>query len=171
MSFDLDLTDEMPMKKAIAVFISFIIMGLFPWQINGDEKRRLELAFKIVEKTRISKMFVDLSEAFMESYFESYEPNGEQDSAKANPLKKIFIDEVNLGENELKWMLAEIYATQFTENELKAIIAFFDSPAGNAWLDNKLLIQTESEQVGLEWAHLLTQRVLKKIETRFGKKD
>ena len=159
------------MKKMTAVFISLIIMGLFPWQINCDEKKRLELAFKIVEKTRIAKMFVDLSEAFMETYFDSHEPADPQGSADGNPMKKIFIDEVNLGENELKWMLAEIYANQFTENELSEIIAFFDSPAGIAWLDKKLLIQTESEQIGLEWAHLLTQRVLKKFEKQFGKKD
>lgn len=146
-------------------------MGLFPWQIHSDEKKRLELAFKIVEKTRIAKMFVDLSEAFMETYFDSHEPTDAQGSANVNPMKKIFIDEVNLGENELKWMLAEIYATQFTENELSEIIAFFDSPAGIAWLDKKLLIQTESEQVGLEWVQLLTQRVLKKFETRLGKKN
>ena len=159
------------MKKARNLFICFIILGLFPCQVHCGEKEHLELAFKIVEKTHMSKMFVDLSEAFMETYFERYETYGEQDPAKTNPLKKIFKDEVNSGEDELKWMLAEIYAAQFTENELRAILFFFNSPAGIAWLDKKLLILTESEQVGLEWGRLLTQRVLKNFETRYEKKD
>jgi hypothetical protein len=158
------------MKKVMAVFISFIVMGLFPWQIHCDEKKRLELGFKIVEKTRIAKMFIDLSEASMENYFENYESTGEQSLAKVSPMKKIFIDEVTLGVNELKWMLAEIYANQFSENELTEIMTFFDSSAGKAWLDKRLLIQTESEQVGLEWGQLLTQRVLNKFEAQFRKK-
>ena len=163
--------DGLPVKFAKAAFMCFIILGWFPCHAHCGEKERLELAFKIVEKTRMSKMFVDLSEAFMETYFERYETTDGGESATGNPLKKIFADEVKLGEDELKWMLAEICAAQFTQNELMEIMSFFDSPAGKAWLDKKLLIQTESEQVGLEWGRLLTQRVLKKFETRYEKID
>jgi hypothetical protein len=116
-------------------------------------------------------MFIDLSETFMETYFERYDTHSENDPAGSDPLKKIFIDEVNSGEDELKWMLAEIYAAQFSQAELEAILFFFNSQAGNAWLDKKLLIQTESEQIGLEWGRLLTQRVLKKFETHYGRED
>ena len=154
----------------MSIFFSFIIIGFFPWQIHGGEKDQLELAFKLVEKTRLSKIFVDLSEAFMETYFQRYEETSTQDTTKTNPLRKIFQDEVYLGEDELKWMLAEIYAAHFTEKELRAILVFFDSSPGTAWLDKQLLIQTESEQVGLEWGRLLTQRVLKQFETQYGEK-
>ena len=50
------------------------------------------------------------------------------------------------------------------------VTAFFNSAAGKKWLDKRLIIETESEQVGLEWAQLLTQRVLKKFEDRYGEK-
>ena len=158
------------MKNLMSIFTCLIIIGFFPWQAHSDEKDQLELAFRLVEKTSHSKIFVDLSEAFMATYFERYEPAAKQSPVKVNPLRKIFSDEVYLGEDELKWMLAEIYAAHLTEKELRAILAFFDSPSGNAWLDKKLLIQTESEQVGLEWGRLLTQRVLKKFETQSGEK-
>ena len=158
------------MKNLMAIFCGLIIIGLFPWQAHSDEKDQLELAFRLVEKTGMTKTFVDLSEAFMATYFERYDSASEQSPAKSNPLRKIFSDEVYLGEEELKWMLAEIFATHLKENELRAILAFFDSPSGNAWLEKKLLIQTESEQVGLEWGRLLTQRVLKKFETQTGEK-
>ena len=158
------------MKNLMAIFVGLIIIGFFPWQTHGGEKDQLELACKLVEKTRLSKIFVDLSEAFMETYFERYETTDAKDPVKANPLRKIFSDEVYLGEDELKWMLAEIYAAHFTENELRAILVFFDSTSGHAWLEKKILIQTESEQVGLEWGRLLTQRVLKKFETQYGEK-
>ena len=159
------------MKKPRIISICFIIFGLFPCHARCGEQEQLEMSFKIVEKTQMARMFVDLSESFMEPYFDRSEAIREQDPAKTNNLRQIFRDEVNTGQDELKWMLAEIYAAQFTENELRAILVFFNSPAGIAWLDKKLLIQTESEQVGLEWGRLLTQRVLKKFETRYEKKE
>ena len=156
------------MRKLTVICI--IMVGMVPWQAHCGENSRLELAFKLVEKTNMSKMFVDLAETSMEAYFERFETPGAEEPALANPLKKIFEDEVNLGHEELAWMLAEIYAAHFTENELGDILAFFDSPAGRAWLDKKLIIQTEGEQVGLEWGQLLTRRVLKKFEAQYGEK-
>jgi len=139
-------------------------------QTRGDDNQKLALAYSLVEKTKISEMFIDLAESFMQNYFERYEKPGVENQMEANPLKKIFNDEVELGEDELKWMLAEIYATHFTEDELKRIVIFFDSPAGKAWLDRRLMVETEGEQVGLEWGRLLTQRVLRKFEIQTGEK-
>jgi hypothetical protein len=162
------LRDEMIMRYRLAVCL--IMVGLFPWQAHGGENDRLDLANKIVAKTNISKMFVDMAAGFMDSYFERDEDPGTKNPADANPLKKIFEDEVSSGIEELTSMLAEIYATHFSENELREILSFFDSPAGAAWLDKNLIIQTEAEQVGLEWSQLLSRRVLKKFESQVGKK-
>ena len=154
------------MKKMVTIF--FIIFGCFTAPVLGGEKEQLELAFKLVEQTNQSKMFIDLAAASMETYFERYDKPGVDGSIIDNPLRKIFKDEVRLGEDELKWMLAEIYAAHFTENELRQLLVFFDSPAGKAWLDKRLMLQTDSEQIGLEWGQLLTRRVLKKFEVQSG---
>jgi len=150
--------------------IVFIMVVMVAGQTRGDDNQKLALAYSLVEKTKISEMFIDLAESFMQNYFERYEKPGVENQMEANPLKKIFNDEVELGEDELKWMLAEIYATHFTEDELKRIVIFFDSPAGKAWLDRRLMVETEGEQVGLEWGRLLTQRVLRKFEIQTGEK-
>ena len=47
---------------------------------------------------------------------------------------------------------------------------FFDSPAGKAWQENYAVILTEGEQVGYEWAKILTERVLLKFKETSGKK-
>ena len=156
------------MKTLLAVYL--IMVGLLPWQAHAGENDRLDLANKIVAKTNMSNMFVDMAEAFMDTYFEGYETPGAKDPADANSLKKIFEDEVGSGVEELNSMLAEIYAAYFSESELREILSFFDSPAGAAWLDKNLIIQTEAEQVGLEWGQLLSRRVWKKFEAQYGKK-
>jgi hypothetical protein len=158
----------MLMKIITALFGIMLVM--LPWQAQSGEKERLELATVLVEKARVSEMFVDLAAAFMETYFERFDKAGVEDPAAGNPLRKIFKEEASLGEEELKLMLAEIYAAQFTEDELKEIVTFFKSSAGSAWLDRRLMLETECEQVGLEWGQLLTRRVLKKYEDQSGEK-
>lgn len=152
------------------VSLFFLSVMVLNDRAAAGEKERLATAFALVEKMFVSKMFVDLAESFMESYFEKFDKPGETDRIGGNPLRTIFREEVTQGEDELKWMLAEIYAAQFSEAELRDVTAFFNSAAGKTWLDKRLIIETESEQVGLEWAQLLTQRVLKKFEDRYGEK-
>ena len=150
------------LKKALVIFL-FSCIYLAP--VFGDEEKQLELAFTLVEQTNMSDMFVELAEAFMQPYFEKYEDPESTDLSRPNRLKEAFHSEVRMGKDELKWMLAGIYAKHFTENELREIVQFFDSPAGAAWLDNHLMIQTESEQLGLEWGKMVTQRVFQKTKT------
>jgi hypothetical protein len=153
---------KMHPKKIPILFIISSIIFINP--AFGDEKEHLELAFTLVEQTNMSSMFVELAETFMQPYFENHENPDTPGLLKSNQLRALFEDEVRLGEDELKWMLAGIYAKHFTENELREIVRFFDSPPGAAWLDKRLFIQTESEQLGLEWGKLLTQRVFQKIK-------
>jgi hypothetical protein len=158
--------DEMPMKKTIAFGV--ILVVLVPWLAHGGEKERLAMAVALVEKTRLSERFVDLAAAFMETYFERYDKPLEQNPVAANPFRKIFIEEVGLGEEELKLMLAEMYAAHFSENELREIVNFFNTSSGKAWLEKQPILETEAEQIGLEWGQLLTQKVLKRFEAQTG---
>ena len=156
------------MKKIIALGV--ILVVLVPWQAHGGEKEQLAMAVVLVEKSRLPERFVDLSEAFMETYFERYDKPVAENPADGNPLRKFFLEEVSLGEEELKLMLAEIYAAHFNENELREIVDFFNTSSGKAWLEKQPVLETEAEQIGLEWGQLLTQKVLKKFEAATGEK-
>ena len=152
-------------KHLKIILLLFIIPGIILIvPAFGDEKEHMELAYTLVEQTNMSVMFVELAETFMQPYFEKHDNPEATDLSKPNQLRTVFEEEVRLGQDELKWMLAGIYAKHFTEHELMEIVSFFDSPAGAAWLDKRLFIQTESEQLGLEWGKLLTQRVFQKIK-------
>jgi hypothetical protein len=158
----------MRMKKIIALGVFMVV--LVPWQAHGGDQERLTLAAALVEKTSRAEMFAALAENFMETYFERYDNPAAQNPAAGNPLRKIFQEEVTLGKEELKQMLAEIYAGHFSENELREIVLFFNSSAGTAWLDKRPMLETEGEQIGLEWGQLLMQRVLKRFEEQTGEK-
>jgi hypothetical protein len=145
-------------------------MALVPWQALGGERDQLAMAVVLVEKSHLPERFVDLAEAFMETYFERYDKPLAENPAAGNPFRRIFLEEVSLGEEELKLMLAEIYAAHFSENELREIVDFFNTSSGKAWLEKQPVLETEAEQIGLEWGQLLTQKVLKKFEAATGEK-
>jgi hypothetical protein len=153
---------ERRIQKALVIVLVSCIYIISP--AFGGEKEQLEFAFRLVEQTNMSDMFVELAQAFMQPYFENYEDSDVTDLSQPNRLREVFENEVRMGEDELKWMLAGIYARHFTENELRKIVNFFDSPAGTAWLHKRLLIQTESEQLGLEWGKMVTERVFQKTK-------
>jgi hypothetical protein len=153
-----------------AVAICLVIGVLSIEDAVGGDKEQLDLAFLVVEQTEGSKMFIDLVNGFMEPYLERYEPPASVEKADSNPLRKLLMEEFMASEEELKWNLAEIYTKYFSEAELLDIVRFFDSPAGKAWLENSAPILTEGEQVGHEWAKILTERVLHKFEKTSGKK-
>ena len=151
--------------------IIFIASALFITPAYGGDKEQLALGFALVDKTKMSRMYVELAEAFFEPYFEQYEANNKADPTGSNPLNDIFTEEVKKGEEELKWMLAGICAEHFSEKELREIVDFLESPAGEAWLNKKLIIETEGEQIGLEWGKLLTQRVLQRFNAQQQRSD
>ncbi len=158
----------MLMTKIIAV--SAILGVLAAWPAHGGEAEQLAMALELVEKSGLPERFVDLSAAFMETYFERYDEPQAENPAADNPFRKIFREEVELGKEELKLMLAEIYAANYSETELRQILDFFNSSAGRAWLEKQPMLETEAEQIGLEWSRLLTHRVLKRFEGVSGEK-
>ena len=162
-----NLPVKLGLKINLALF--FIISLLVTGDMHAGEKEQLELAFKLVEKTHSPTMFIELAEVFMEPYFDRYEP-APDDQTVVNPLREVFKEEVSLGEEELKWMLAGIYARYFSESELREIVNFFSLPAGIAWLEKRFVIQNDFEQIGLEWGKFLTQRVIKKFEAKKSEK-
>ena len=159
---------EMLMKKIIAISVIFLVLAA--WQATGGEKEQLAMALELVEKSRLPERFVDLTEAFMETYFERYDNPQAENPAADNPIRKIFREEVDLGKEELKLMLAEIYAANYSETELRQLVEFFNSSAGKAWLEKQPMLETEAEQIGLEWSRLLTHKVLKRFEGVSGEK-
>jgi hypothetical protein len=158
----------MLIKKIIACGVFMLV--LIPCHAQGSDEEQLALAAVLVDKTQQTEMFAALAESLMDTYFERYDNPGAQNPAAENPLRKIFQEEVSLGKEELRQMLAEIFAAHFSENQLRQIVIFFNSPAGAAWLEKRPLLETESEQIGLEWGQLLMQRVLNRFEAQTGEK-
>jgi hypothetical protein len=72
--------------------------------------------------------------------------------------------------SELSNELARLYATQFTEQELKEILAFYKTPTGKKLLSEQPKVVDESMKFAQEWANRLSDEVLAKMREELKKR-
>jgi len=72
--------------------------------------------------------------------------------------------------SEITDQVAKFYATAFTDQELKAIIAFYHTPAGKKLLDEQPKIADASMRFTQEWANKLSDEVIGKMREELQKR-
>jgi uncharacterized protein len=71
---------------------------------------------------------------------------------------------------ELTNEIARLYATHFTEQELKDIIGFYKSPAGKKLLEQQPNVVDASMKFAQDWANKLSQQVTAQMQEELKKK-
>lgn len=72
--------------------------------------------------------------------------------------------------SELTDEVAKIYAANFSEQELKAILAFYESPAGKKLLQRQPQVVDQSMKFAQSWANKLSEEVVAKMREEMKKK-
>jgi hypothetical protein len=72
--------------------------------------------------------------------------------------------------SELTDQVAKNYATNFTEPELKAILAFYQSPVGKKLLDKQSTVVNQSMTFAQDWANKLSEQVIPKMRDELKKR-
>jgi hypothetical protein len=72
--------------------------------------------------------------------------------------------------DELANEVARLYATHFTEKELKDILAFYTSPAGKKMLTEQPVVISASLKFAQDWANKLSEQVTDKMRDELKKK-
>ncbi len=68
--------------------------------------------------------------------------------------------------SELQKMLIPVYQKHFTQSEIRAIIAFYETPAGRKFAEKQVPLSQESMQVSQSWAQLVGQKVADKLKAK-----
>ena len=72
--------------------------------------------------------------------------------------------------SELSDEMAMLYATHFTEPELKAILAFYQSPVGKKLLVEQPTVVDASMRFAQDWANKLSDQVIAKMREELKKR-
>ncbi len=122
------------------------------------------------ERLVLAKQVLDLSGAA--KFYDHYDQNLDAmlsqlrqsmpglDDATMADLKKIAVEEFNASRPEMVEGAAKIYARHFSEDDLKALVAFYKSSAGQHFAGELPAVAAESMQLTVP----LTQRVIGRFQ-------
>jgi len=127
-------------------------------------------AKEIVEVTGSTTLFNTLIAGVIEqakNLFLQQNPNLSKDlSEVANKMRTDLTPRLS----ELNSEVARLYATRFTEPELKAILAFYKSSAGKKLLSEQPAVIEGSMKFAQTWANKLSDEVIAKMRDELKKK-
>ena len=130
----------------------------------------LATAHQLINVTGATNLFRPLIAGVIE---QAKTPFLQQNPALAGDLKEIGAKinaELEPRFSEITDHVAMLYATHFTEPELKAILAFYQSPAGKKLLAEQPRIIDSSMSFAQNWANKLSDQVVDKMREELKKR-
>jgi hypothetical protein len=155
-----------PMKKTIALVLSLTYTS-FSFADTNVEASRVEGASvasvkELMDKTGtgeiaiqamnqmlpvIKKMVPEASEEFWAEFMKEVKPD------------------------ELVTMIIPIYQKHFSQQDIDAVNAFYDTKAGKNFIQSQPLIMQESMVVGQAWSQSIVQKVISKAEAAKARQE
>jgi hypothetical protein len=78
--------------------------------------------------------------------------------------KADFQKELDSSINELMGKMADMYMSEFTHDEIKALLKFYESPVGKKLTDKTEVLYTKGQAVGQEWGTGLQSLMMKYMQ-------
>jgi uncharacterized protein len=94
-------------------------------------------------------------------------PNVEKDF---NTILPVIVDGMSQQVNQLADMLAEIYARNFSADEIHDLIAFYQTPTGQKLLQRQSVVARESMAAGQQWGRQLFGELKQRMDDELRKR-
>ncbi len=78
--------------------------------------------------------------------------------------KAEFQKELDASINDLMGKMADMYMTEFTHDDVKALLKFYESPAGKKLTDKTEVLYNKGQTVGQEWGMGLQTMMMKYMQ-------
>lgn len=146
------------MKRTILTGICLLALALPLHAQEGDAKEQdIRKLMELTGATRLAEQIMDQMIAALD---QEGTGKGFWDGFRAE-----------IDTQELLRKTIPIYDRHFTHDEIKGLIAFYQTPLGAKVVEKMPAVAQESMEVGMEWGQELAGKVLKKMEERKKKED
>lgn len=152
------------MKKRSLTFcalLAFIAALVFPHpgcgENNPEKAAKREDIKKLLELTGAAKLGIQV----MEQMISSFKRSMPQIPAK---FWDEFLAEVQV--DDLIHLITSIYDKYLSHADIKALIVFYESPAGKRYVKAQPLIVRESMTAGQKWGQEIAKKVMKKLQEK-----
>jgi hypothetical protein len=138
---------------------------------------RVKLALQLIELTEARRQMEQQMATVLKAQVDSIMARGrsagvpESDLAKLEPLQQEVRELVmkEIGWEHIAREAANAYAALFTEQELKDMVAFYQSPSGKAWVAKFPEFSSKMVQITQQRMQLIAPKVQELIQKRLGK--
>lgn len=148
------------MKKLILCFFIFLAFGNNTFaqeEISDDYKNAVKKMLQLAGSESTFKVALEqMIQLFKQQ--KSQVPESVWDELSIE-FSKVSID-------DLMNMLVPVYHKHFTIDDIKQLIAFYESPIGKKYAEKTPLISKESMQAGADWGRLLGQKVVERLKEK-----
>jgi hypothetical protein len=127
-------------------------------QANRDSAKH-ELALQLIARTKVADMIVAGMEASIP---------GQRASTPQLPAEfwDLFLAKAKAGADSLARMLAPVYVEAFSEEDLRALVVFYETPLGQRLVQSQPLIFARSTEIGQRWGTALGLSVAQELQAR-----
>ncbi len=141
------------------IFVFFVISlpSFAAEKISTDNPAKQNDIKKLLLLTGSGKLGVQVMNQMIESFKKSFQEVPHEFWVE-------FMSEVN--ENELMDLCIPVYDKYFTHDDIKALINFYESPAGKKLTSVLPQVTRELITAGQEWGKHLGQKAIKKLKNR-----
>lgn len=143
------------MKKVIGLFF---VLGLFSLPAFAQDDAEFDEAVKTMFK---AVGFEENYKVVIKQMMEMYKNDGQGDPAIWDELEAEFMKS---SIDELTELLIPVYKKYYTLDDLKQIIAFYETPVGKKLQASTPLITQESMAIGQEWGKGIAVKLMERIK-------
>jgi hypothetical protein len=166
---------RLTMRHAMAALIALAVIGIAKpaapqapvQQVSPDA---ILIAKQIVELKGVNAMMEPIARGVVEKVKDVFLQTNFMWSKDLNEVAAVVHKEYDSRSNELVDATARIYATHFTEPELKQLLAFYQSPLGQKMVAEDPKVIDESMHNAAQWADNLSDDVMVKMRAEMKKR-
>lgn len=148
------------MKQLVLACLALLAMGAVS-PVHADEAERLALARQIIN-TRSEEAEMQFFDASLPYYMNAMEQALNLSERERERLPVMLREEYQAALGPSREHSANTYARIFTEQELREILAFYESAAGRKFIER----QTEIQQDGIDLQTVMNAAVLQNTAER-----
>jgi len=146
------------MNRALVVFSLFFLVNISTYgQVDEEYSKTLKKMFEVSGSEESYKAVIKQMFPMLKGQYSNVEAD------VWNDLEKEFL---KTSLDNLTEMLAPVYSSHLTIEELKEIIKFYESPVGKKFAAETPSIMQESMQVGQQWGMKIGQDFAEKMKER-----
>jgi hypothetical protein len=162
---------RLSIRNAVAVLVALAAIGLAkPAAAANPSPASILIAKQIIEIKGVKAMFEPIVRGVVEKAKNVFMQTNFMWSKDLTEVAVIVNKDYDSRSNELVDATARIYASHFTEQELKTLLAFYQSPLGRKTLLEEPKAMDESMRNAATWADNLSEDVMAKMRVEMKKR-